>query len=105
MTTFAVQQKVKEIGIRKVLGASTVSIILLFTRDFLRLVFIAFAIGAPLSLYFTKRWLEDFATRINIDGWTFLLAFLTILAVTMITIGLRSLSAASNNPVESLRNE
>ncbi|MDH3652242.1 MAG: FtsX-like permease family protein, partial [Saprospiraceae bacterium] len=105
LTTFSVQKRLKEIGIRKVLGASTSGILFLFSRDFIRMIILAFLIGAPLSLFFTNKWLENFATRIQADVWTFAAALAIVLMVTMLTVGIRTFAAARSNPVESLRDE
>ena len=105
LTTFALKQRVKEIGIRKILGASHSGIMMLFTRDTIKLVLLAFVIGAPIAIYLTNKWLLDFATRITVDGLTIFYAFLSVLLVTIITVGLRSFFAAMSNPVECLRND
>ncbi|PHN04117.1 ABC transporter permease [Flavilitoribacter nigricans] len=105
LVTFMAEQKVKEIGIRKVLGATVSGIVALLSRDFLKLVLIAMLIAAPLAWYFMERWLQDFAYRIDIHWWVFVLAGATAMAIALLTVGLRSLKAAFTNPVESLRSE
>ena len=105
LTDFLVRKKVKEIGIRKVLGASTMGIIFLFIREFLIILTISFVIALPLSLYTTQTWLQEFAHRISIDPWTFIISFAIIILITVLTVALRSFYAAQVNPVESLRSE
>lgn len=105
LVSFMAEQKVKEIGIRKVLGASVTGIVALLSKDFLRLVLIAMLIAAPLAWYFMEQWLQDFAYRIDISWWVFALAGFAALTIALLTIALRSLKAAFVNPVESLRSE
>lgn len=105
LSLFATTQRVKEIGVRKVLGASSGSIIYLLSRDFVRLVIIAFVIAAPLAWYIMHKWLEDFAYRISLNGWIFAIAGLLSMAIALLTIGFQALRAASANPVKSLRSE
>ncbi len=105
LITFAAQQRVKEIGIRKVLGASVTNIVSMLTKDFLVLVCIAIAIAAPLAYWGIHKWLQDFAFRIHI-GWTvFLIAGAVAIAITLITISFQAIRAAVANPVKSLRTE
>jgi len=103
LVAYAAEQRSKEFGIRKVLGAGTVVIVGLLSRDLLRLVFLAALIACPLGWWIMHRWLEDFAYRTAIGWWVFGLAGLLTLAVTAITIGLRAFRAAVSNPVEVLR--
>ncbi|PHN01954.1 ABC transporter permease [Flavilitoribacter nigricans] len=105
LITFVVARRTKEIGIRKILGASTQSILQLLSRDFLLLVGIAFLIAAPLSWWAMQRWLENFAYRIELHWWMPLLAGLAASLIAVITISLRSWSAARANPVDGLRDE
>ena len=105
LTTFAVERRLKEIGIRKVLGASLGSIISLFSKDFLKLVLIAFIVAVPLSYYLTDQWLTDFAYRIEIKWWVFIVAGIIAALITVLTIGLQSSKAALSDPIKSLRNE
>lgn len=105
LTTFTAEQRTKEIGIRKVLGATVTSIVTLLSKDFLKLVVIAFVIASPIAWFTMSKWLEDFAYRINISWWIFALAMLLIVLITFVTVGFRAVKAAIINPVESLRSE
>lgn len=105
LVSFIAEQKRKEIGIRKVLGASISSVVQLLTKDFITLVGIAFLIASPISYYFMKRWLEDFTYKIEIELWVFLLAGSFAIFITVVTVGFQSLKSALANPVKSLRTE
>lgn len=105
LTTFMVEQKTKEIGVRKVLGASIASITRLLTQDYLKLVAIAFVIAAPLAYYAMNQWLADFAYRIDMQWWMFLLSGFAAAGVALLTVSFQSVKAALANPVDSLRNE
>ena len=105
LTAFVVQQRVKEIGIRKVLGATVPGLLMLLSKDFLKLVAIALLIASPVAWYFMQRWLEDFAYRIRMDGWVFFTAGLVAVMVAFLTVSFQSIKAALANPVNSLRNE
>ncbi|PRX43044.1 ABC transporter permease [Salegentibacter salegens] len=105
LVTFAAERRVREIGIRKVLGSSVPEIISLLSKDFIKLILISFIIAFPLGYFLMEQWLQDFAYRIQIKWWVFLLAgFLTTL-IALITIGFKSYKAASANPIKSLRTE
>ena len=105
LAAFTVEQRTKEIGIRKVMGASIQSIIKLVTQDFLKLVVIAFIIAIPFSWYFSNRWLQDFAYKTTMSWWVFILAGGIAIFIAFLTIVWHSFRAASANPVEVLRNE
>ncbi len=105
LATFAAQQRVKEIGIRKVLGASVTGVVALLSRDFLKLVLISFIIASPIAFFATKRWLQDFAYRVNIEWWIFPLAGLVAIVIALVTISFQAVKAAIANPVKSLRTE
>jgi putative ABC transport system permease protein len=105
LSAFAIIQRIKEIGIRKVLGASTGNIVGLLSKDFLKLVIIAALIAFPLSWYFMHNWLQDFAYRVGISWWVFLVAGLIASLVAFLTIGFQALKAAHANPVKNLRTE
>lgn len=99
------ERRKKEIGIRKVLGASVQGLLLLMSKDFLLLIAIAFAIAIPAAWWFMSRWLQNFDYRINIGAGLFVLVGLILLTVTLLTVGLNALKAAMNKPVKSLRSE
>ncbi|MES1161201.1 MAG: FtsX-like permease family protein, partial [Bacteroidota bacterium] len=105
LSAFAITQRIKEIGIRKVLGASVSGIVGLLSKDFLKLVAIAAIIAFPVAWYVMHNWLRDFAYRISIQWWVFLLAGFLASAVALITIGFQAIKAAVANPVKSLRSE
>jgi len=105
LVAFMVRQRVKEIGIRKVLGASTGSITAMLSKEFLQLILIAALISYPVTWYAMNKWLQDFAYRINIQWWVFMLAGVIALLVAAITISFQSIKAALANPVKSLRSE
>ncbi|PCJ98754.1 MAG: hypothetical protein COA50_00485 [Flavobacteriaceae bacterium] len=105
LAAFMAKERIKEIGIRKVLGASVSSITALLSKDFLKLVSIAFFIASPLSYFLISSWLEDFAYKIEIQWWVFALAGGFALIITLATVGFQSIKSALVNPVESLRTE
>ena len=105
LAAFAAVQRTKEIGIRKVLGASVAGITALLSRDFLLLVIIAFVIASPLAYYFMQVWLTDFAYHIDIPWWIFALAAGIALLIAFLTVSVQSIKAALADPVKSLRSE
>ncbi|MCB2376962.1 ABC transporter permease [Hymenobacter sp. BT635] len=105
LSAFAITQRVKEIGIRKVLGASTSTIVVLLSSDFLRLVGVAALLALPLSWYLMHRWLQNFAYRIEMPWWVFPLAGLAAVLIALVTIVSQTVSVARANPVRSLRTE
>ena len=105
LTAFATERRQKEIGIRKVLGASVSSIVNLLTKDFLKLVTIGLLIGAPIAWFIMREWLNGFAYRIDIQWWIFILTGFMAVGVAFLTVSFQSIKAALTNPVDSLRNE
>jgi putative ABC transport system permease protein len=105
LSAFTISQRVKEIGVRKVLGAGITEIVRVLSIDFLKLVIIAVLIGLPISWYAMSRWLRDFAYRIDIPWWALLLASLTAIFIAFATVSIQALKAAFSNPVKSLRTE
>ncbi|HEX5153775.1 MAG TPA: ABC transporter permease [Parafilimonas sp.] len=105
LTIYAAEQRVKEIGIRKVLGASIGNIVLMLSKDFLKLVLIASVIAVPVAWFVMNKWLQDFAYRININRWIFILSALAAIVIALVTISFQAIKAAVANPVKSLRTE
>ena len=105
LSIFVVERKVKEIGIRKVLGSRVTGIVGLLSGDFLKLVLIAAVIAFPFAWYFMHEWLQDFAYRVDMGWWVFVAAGATALVIALVTISFRAIKAALANPVKSLRTE
>jgi len=105
LASFLSMQRTKEIGIRKVLGASVSGILIMLSKDFVKLVLIAFVIATPLAWYLMSKWLENYAYKIDVSWWIFALAGVIVLLLTTLTIGFQSIKAAITNPVKSLRTE
>ena len=105
LAALTVVNRTKEIGIRKVLGASVTGIIGLISKDFLKLVLIAFVIASPLAWYFMNKWLQDFAYRISITGWMFAIAGIIAILIALVTVSMQAVKAALSNPVKALRTE
>ena len=105
LVTFTAEQRIKEIGIRKVLGASVVQIVSMLSKELLRLVVLSFIIAFPLGFYLMDKWLQDFAYRIDIQWWVFVLAGLVIVFIAFLTMSAKTIKSAWVNPVESLRSE
>lgn len=105
LVSFMTVQKTKEVGIRKVLGASAASIVYLFSKEFTLLVIISFAIAAPVAWYMMSNWLETFVYRIDIGAGVFILAIFSSILIAWITVGYKAIRAAMSNPVKSLRTE
>lgn len=105
LISYAASQRIKEIGIRKVLGASVKGIVMLLSKDFLKLVLLSFIIATPVALYAMQHWLQNFAYRIDIKWWMFAIAGALVIFIALATISFQSIKAAIANPVKSLRTE
>ncbi|KAA0992429.1 ABC transporter permease [Dyadobacter aurulentus] len=105
LSAFMAEQRKKEIGVRKVLGATVAGVVTLLSRDFLKLIAIAIVLASPIAWYAMDRWLADFAYQTTIDWWIFALAGLTAAAIALLTVSFQSIKAALMNPVKSLQSE
>ena len=105
LVMLAIEQRTKEIGIRKVLGAAASRIMMLVSKEFIVLILIAFVVSTPVGYYFIHKWLQDFAYRINISWWMFPLAGVSVIIIALITLSYMAIKAAIANPVKSLRTE
>lgn len=105
LSAYSIKQRVKEIGVRKVLGAPVFNIALLLSGNFLKLVFIAFIIASPLAWWVMTKWLQDFEYRVSITWWMFAVAGMAALLIALITVSFQAIKAAVANPVKSLRTE
>src|SRR6478736_6801183 len=105
LESFMAVQRIKEVGIRKVLGASTASIVYVFSKEFVILIAIAFVIATPIAWYYMHQWLQDYAYRIDISWWLFAAGGLAAIIIALATISFQAIKAAVANPVKSLRTE
>lgn len=105
LAAYMAASRIKEIGVRKVLGASVTSITTLLSKDFLKLVLIAFIIASPVAWWMMRSWLNNYAYRVNIDWWIFAVTAILSVVIAMVTISFQSIRAAISNPVKSLRTE
>jgi putative ABC transport system permease protein len=105
LVTYAAEQRTKEIGIRKVLGANVGGIVALLSRDFVKLVLIASVIAFPISWWAMNQWLQSFAYRVGISWWIFAIAGLAAVLIALVTVSLQTIRAALANPIRSLRSE
>ena len=105
LVTYMAEQRTKEIGVRKVLGASISNVIIMLSKDFLKLVLIAAIIAFPIAWWAMHTWLQQFAYRISISWWIFIVAGIAALLIGLITVSFQAVKAAVANPVNSLRSE
>jgi ABC-type antimicrobial peptide transport system permease subunit len=105
MATFTAEQRVKEIGVRKVLGATIFSLWQLLSKDFVALVFISLLIASPVAYYFMHKWLMNYEYRTEINWWVFAAAAVGAVTLTILTVSYQSIKAAMANPVKSLKSE
>jgi putative ABC transport system permease protein len=105
LVTYTTEQRTKEIGIRKVLGASVLQVSQMFSKEFLKLVLVASLIAFPVAWWGMNKWLQSFAYRVNVSWWVFALAGVFTLLIALATVSFQSLKAGLANPVKSLRNE
>ena len=105
LITFMAEQKTKEIGIRKVMGASILHITSLLSKDFMKLVLVSVLIASPIAYYAMNKWLQDFAYRIEVSAWVFVVGGLGVMSIALLTVGYRAIRAALMNPVKSLKSE
>jgi putative ABC transport system permease protein len=105
LSSFMMERRTKEIGIRKVNGAKSIEIFSKLSKEYIVLVIISFSIASPIAWFAMNKWLQNFAYRINIGWWVFALAGIIVMAITVLTISFQSYRAAVKNPVEALRYE
>jgi putative ABC transport system permease protein len=105
LVTYTAEQRTKEIGIRKVLGARVSQLTQMLSKEFLKLVLIASVIAFPVAWWAMNKWLQSFAYRTNISWWIFVVAGIVVLAIALITVSFQAIKAALANPVKSLRSE
>lgn len=105
LATYSAEQRVKEIGVRKVLGASVVNLASLLSKDFLKLVLIANGIAFPIAWWATNKWLQEYAYHINVEWWVFALSGVSAIVIALVTVSYQAIKAAIMNPIKSLRTE
>jgi putative ABC transport system permease protein len=105
LATYSAEQRIKEIGVRKVLGATVTNLASLLSKDFLKLVLIANGIAFPVGWWAANKWLEDYAYHIKIEWWVFVLAGALAIGIALLTVCYQAVRAALVNPVKSLRTE
>jgi ABC-type antimicrobial peptide transport system permease subunit len=105
LASFMAVQRIKEVGIRKALGASASSIVYLFSKEFVLLIAISFAIAVPVAWYFMNKWLQNFAFKIDLSWWIFIVGGIASIIIALISVSFQAIKAAMANPVKSLRTE
>ena len=105
LISFSSKRKVKEIGVRKVLGASVTNIVVLLSKDYIKLIVVSAIIAFPIAWYAMSSWLNTFAYRIEIKWWMFVIAFFMAFFITSFTLGVRAIKSAIENPVKALKTE
>jgi len=105
LAAYTAERRRKEVGIRKVLGATTQSVVLLLSKDFVKLVAISLLVASPVAWYFMNKWLQNFSYRINIGWWVFAIAAVLAISIAFVTVSFQAIKAAIANPVKSLRTE
>ena len=105
MSSFVILLRTREIGIRKVVGASVADVLVLLSSNFIKLIAIAFVVSIPLTIYVLNQWLDGFASRISITIWFFIAAGIITIATALFTIGFQSIKTALANPVDALKQE
>ncbi len=105
LATYSAEQRIKEIGVRKVLGASVLNVSTLLSKDFLKLVLMANGIAFPVAWWATNRWLQEYAYHVNVEWWVFVIAGIAAIVIALVTVSFQAIRAAKMNPVKSLRTE
>jgi len=105
LAAYTAERRKKEVGIRKVLGATTQGVVLLLSKDFIKLVMMSLLVASPVAWYFMNKWLQNFSYRIEIGLWVFAIAAILALGIAFITVSSQAIKAAMRNPVKSLRTE
>jgi ABC-type antimicrobial peptide transport system permease subunit len=105
LAAYMAQNRIKEIGVRKVLGASVTSIATLLSKDFLKLVIVSLVIASPVAGYIMYRWLQGYPYRVSLEWWVFAMAGIAAVAIALVTVSFQAIKAATANPVKNLRTE